>query len=347
MNYELKILNPIQYEGWNDLLIPTPNTSFFHTVSWTQVLSESYSYRPTYFTILNHHKQLSLLIPMMEIKSILTGRRGVSLPFTDYCEPIVDKPFPFTDVLEDVIRYGNQSGWNSFELRGGKRYLPNEVYASRYFHHILDLSHGEQNIFLNFRDSTQRNIKKAISNGVQVKIDTSFESVNDFYKLNSMTRKMHGLPTQPRHFFNKLCDHILSNKMGFVALASFKEHPIAGAIYFYFKEKAIYKYGASDNKYWPLRANNLVMWKAIQWCCQNGLKNLCLGRTEPEHRGLRQFKSGWGTQEDVIYYYKYDFKKNAFITNPLKKREGYRKVLRKMPIGLLNLIGSVVYRHMG
>lgn len=61
-------------------------------------------------------------------------------------------------------------------------------------------------------------------------------------------------------------------------LASFKGTIIAGAIYFHFGEKAVYKYGASDVKYQQLRPNNLVMWEAIRLYCQNGYKSFCFGR---------------------------------------------------------------------
>ncbi len=347
MNYELKILNPTQYEGWNDLLIPTPHASFFHTVSWAQVLSESYSYRPIYFTSSNHHKNLSLLIPMMEIKSILTGRRGVSLPFTDYCEPIVDQGIDSRDVIDNIIQFGKQWKWKSFELRGGKELLQNTLPFSYYFCHSLHLSQNVEQIFSSFRESTKRNIKKAISNGVEIQLLNSLESIKKFCWLNAMTRKHHGLPPQPYYFFKKVFDHIVSENLGFVMLASYKKNIIAGAVYFHFGEKAVYKYGASDNKYWPLRANNLVMWEAIKWYCQNGYKSLSFGRTEPEHQGLRQFKAGWGTQEDVIYYYKYDFKKNAFIADPPKKMKFYSNVFSKMPLSFLKIIGSISYRHMG
>jgi lipid II:glycine glycyltransferase (peptidoglycan interpeptide bridge formation enzyme) len=107
-----------------------------------------------------------------------------------------------------------------------------------------------------------------------------------------MTRKEHGLPPQPFHFFKKIHDHIISKNLGVVVLASFDRENVAGAIYFHIGEKAVFKYGASDKKFQHLRANNLVMWEAIKWYSQNGYRSLCFGRTEPENQGLLQFKSG-------------------------------------------------------
>src|SRR5512134_721631 len=87
----LKILNPLDIKEWNDLVAATPGTSFFHTANWARVLSESYDYKPVYFCEIEDGR-FKTLVRMMEVDSFLTGKRGVSLPFTDYCDPIFDGP---------------------------------------------------------------------------------------------------------------------------------------------------------------------------------------------------------------------------------------------------------------
>ena len=346
MHLELKIISPIHWMGWDELLISAEDYSFFHSSAWAKVLSESYLYTPTYFTLFDDDKLLAL-IPVMEVRSMLTGRRGVSLPFTDYCEPIIDKNIRFQDVIHVMTQYGKKHSWKFLELRGGKAFLPNTISSSHYLSHSLDLSQNEERIFLSFRETTKRNIKKAISGGVEVKLFQSFESIKEFYRLNSMTRKHHGLPPQPYHFFEKVYDHILSKNLGFVMLASYEKKYIAGGVYFHFGEKGVYKYGASDRKYLHLRANNLVMWEAIKWYCRNGYRSFCFGRTEPQNHGLRQFKNGWGTKERVINYYRYDLTKDAFISDPPNVKKLYHELFGKMPTPLLNMLGSLLYRHVG
>jgi len=87
-NLQLDIINPLNYKGWDELLMSAEGYSIFHSRAWARVLHDSYQYHPLYFTIIDGGK-LSALIPVMEVKSAVTGRRGVSLPFTDYCRPIV------------------------------------------------------------------------------------------------------------------------------------------------------------------------------------------------------------------------------------------------------------------
>ena len=40
------------------------------------------------------------LLPLMEVDSWLTGRRGISLPFTDECEPLYPDAESFKNLLQ-------------------------------------------------------------------------------------------------------------------------------------------------------------------------------------------------------------------------------------------------------
>ncbi|MEO0131216.1 MAG: GNAT family N-acetyltransferase [candidate division WOR-3 bacterium] len=339
----LQILDPAQYPGWDEILLSTPHYSFFHSSEWARVLSESYGFKPKYFVDIHEGKFL-VLIPIMEVNSFLTGKRGVSLPFTDYCDPILNGNSQLNDLFKDIVTNGKRSGWRYLELRSRSNFFNLNPISTIYLGHILDLSEKVDQIFSKFRDSTKRNIKKARKQGVELKIENTIDSVKEFYKLNCITRKRHGLPPQPFIFFKKIFEHIISKDMGLIVLAFLNVKPIAGAVYFHFGDTAIYKYGASDFKYQNLRANNLVMWGAIEWYSQKGYKRLCLGRTEPQNFGLIQFKSGWGAKEYKLYYYRYSIKKENFLLLNYNETGFHNKIFRCIPLFLLVKLGNILYK---
>lgn len=345
MTVELEILNPLELDDWDELLLTNENYSFFHTSAWATVLHESYQYKPLYFTSIENG-ELLVLVPLMEIRSPLTGRRGVSLPFTDYCQPILPDAINGQGIIDGVIDYAKRSRWKYIEWRGGESYFQNMTPSTSYYGHTLDIAGNKDELLNSFRDSTKRNIRKADREGVRVRILGSVESIKAFYRLNCITRKHHGLPPQPFFFFKKVFEHIISRDLGIIALASHSEKVIAGAVYYHFGGKAIYKYGASDRSYQYLRPNNLVMWEAIKWYAANGFKSLCFGRTEQKNAGLLQFKRGWGAREKVIRYYKFDFKKESFVRDH-PPYQTYSNLFQKTPVPLLKLAGSVIYRHFG
>ena len=340
-----KIVNPLEFPGWDDLLATHPDRSFFHTANWARVLSESYQYRPQYFVSSNG--TLEAIIPFMEIRSLLTGKRGVSLPFTDYFTPIFAGDSVIQDLMSSITRHGKASGWKYIEIRNSVSFPDSIPVFSNYYGHILDLSGTEESIYAGFRDSTKRNIKKAVKGEVTVSGFTTEESIREFFRLNCLTRKEHGLPPQPFIFFKKLYEHVISRGLGFTALASYKGVNIAGVLCLHYGGKVIYKYGASDREYQNLRANNLAMWEAIRLSIRQGCKSFCFGRTEPDNQGLMQFKSGWGTKEQTIRYYRYNLETDTFVRGKPYGKAFYNKIFKAMPISFSRVAGEILYRHVG
>ena len=323
-----------------------PGVSFFHGTAWAGALIKSYGYEPVYFT-LREGNAIRAVLPCMEVRSPLTGKRGVCLPFTDYCEPLAEDAAQFRELFDAAIAFGRKRGWGYLEIRGGEAFLPGEEPSEWYHGHILDLTPGPEKIMAGLRDSTRRNIKKAGKENINLAISTTPDALDAFVCLNAMTRRDHGLPPQPRRFFRNLYDQVFSKGAGFVALASFRNEAIAANVYFHSGAEMIYKYGASDRAFQNLRANNLVMWEAIRWGCANGCKTICFGRTEPENAGLLQFKAGWGARERRIQYYCYDLQKSTFIKGTPGVNPLFKRIFSKLPISVLEQLGNLLYRHMG
>ena len=249
--------------------------------------------------------------------------------------------------MDSLVKIGEQSNWKYIEFRGNADFLKRQRVNRSYYTHTLEIDADEDSIYQRFRSSTKRNIRKAIREGVTVEAHSSLESLKEFCRLNCLTRKKHGLPPQPYKFFKNILNHVIMRGKGIILLAYFQNHIIGGAIFFGFGSKALYKFGASDWRYQNLRGNNLIMWEGIRYYARRGYKQFCFGRTEPENHGLRQFKTGWGTNEQSINYYKYDLTTQAFVSNSKSISESFSNSFHKMPIPLLKFIGSIAYKHIG
>ena len=341
----MRILDPTITEAWDAEITALPGASFFHGAAWATVLKQSYGFTPVYFTKAEGH--LSAAIPLMEVDSFLTGKRAVSLPFTDYCEPLVPHVEVSKVLFEAIVHEGRKRQWKYIELRGGADFLGDGPASAWFYRHTLDLTPGEAKLFRSLRDSTRRNIKKADKEGVEVRFESTPDALREFYRLNCLTRREHGLPPQPWHFFEHLHEEILARGMGAVALAYFRGNAIAANVYLHTGGEVIYKYGASDKTHQNLRANNVVMWEAVKLYAARGFKSLCFGRTEPENEGLRQFKTGWGADESIINYYRYDLAAGAFVNGPKAVSARAHQVFSRLPVPALKAIGGMLYRHMG
>jgi hypothetical protein len=192
MGPSLEVINPLEHEHWDDL-IGSSGGHVFHTSNWAKVLYESYGYQPVYLAIIDNGRLLTL-IPLMDVQSFLTGRRGVSLPFTDYCEPIVHDNSHLQAAMNRLSELGKKAAWKYIELRGADCFTADVPCFQFYYGHILSLRRNDWEILSGLRDSTRRNIRKAEKLEVRVEMSSAREALEEFYRLNCMTRKLHGLP---------------------------------------------------------------------------------------------------------------------------------------------------------
>ena len=337
-------VNPLKEPNWNEILPVHPDRSFFHLSEWARVLQETYRYAPCYFT-LNEGGLVHGLLPIMEVDSWLSGRRGVGLPFTDLCNPLVPDASAFQQLMSEAVEYGAGRRWQYLELRGGRSLLPSARASQRYYGHELSLVDDEPGLFGGLKGSVRRAIRKAEKLGLTVEILKDLEAIREFYALQCRTRKKHGLPPQPFRFFLKIHEHILSREKGIVVLARQGRRTMAGAVFFHVGEQAIFKYGASDEARQGLRGNDLVMWEAVKYYAARGFRTLHLGRTSLMNEGLRRFKLAWGAREHIIEYMRYDLKLRAFVAGKDDAFGWYNRIFRLLPIGVSRLIGALVYRH--
>lgn len=342
-----KIIDPVSYKNWNELIQEFPAYSFFHSFEWSKVLSKTYHYKPVYFCLFNNDR-LSSLVPAMEIRSKLTGKRLVSLPFSDFCEPLLSS-IDESELLKKLIfDYCKNNKLKFIEFRTSEIRFPFDTQEFRTdLRHILRLSPDSAELKRNFSENTKRNIKSAVKTGLKIREDNSWNSLKNFYDLQSVTRKKHGLPPQPKLFFDNIYKHIISQNKGSMFFAYFDNKPVASLMFLTIGKKVLYKFGASINNNLPKGANHLLMWEAIKKYSKDGYKELDLGRTETNHEGLRRYKLGFGAEERIIYTTRFSFKANAFVAADSKTNGFYNKIFRNMPIPVLKIVGNTLYKHIG
>jgi hypothetical protein len=289
---------------------------------------------------------LAALIPLMEVQSLFTGRRGVCLPFSDACEPLIFDPESIGIVTDQLVRFARERHWKYLEVREGKSLRLAASPVPQFYGHTLDLRSGAEELTTRFASPVRRAIRKAERSDVSAAVVRNRQAIADFYQLHVQTRRRHGLPPQPVSFFLNIYEHIIKPGLGFIVLAQRGARPIAAAIFFRFGKNALYKFGASDKKFQESRANNLVMWQGIQFLARNGAEKLHFGRTECENDGLRRFKLSWGTEEETIDYFRVDPSGGKCLVPAPPSSRFHKKIFRKLPLAINRLAGSMIYPHL-
>jgi hypothetical protein len=342
--FVVRRLNPLEDPQWDVDLTSCPGATFFHTSAWARVLRSAYGYKPVYFTVYDSGRLHSLL-PMMEVDSWITGRRGVSLPFTDECAPLAPDLAAFRRLHGEALEYAHHRRWKYMEWRGGRERFGDAPASSSFWGHRLDLTQGEASIFSRCESAVRRAVRKAEQNGLTIEFSRDLAAVQEFHGLLRQTRKRHGVPPQPFHFFADIHRHVLAQNQGWVVLARHQGVPVAGAVYFHFGSSVVYKYGASNEAGQQLRANNLVMWQAIKRYAEDGFATFNFGRTATDNEGLRRFKLSWGATEHPIDYVRQDLRTGQFLPAQRSEKRWQTRLFQILPDPALRMIGAAFYKH--
>lgn len=340
-------VDPTTIPGWDEMVSSHPGASVFHTAAWAGILADAYGYRPLYLVDRAGAGSSPSILPLIEVRSPLTGRRGVCLPFSDSVPPLVEDGGDLANLLAEASSIGRNLGWRYLEIRGGKPVRPGIDPSVIYAEHVLRLDRPAGDLFQSLRENMRRNVRKAGSEGVTVDFGHSGKHIEEYFRLHCLTRKMHGLPPQPIRFFRLLGERLLSRGMGFVALARRRGVAVAGAIHLQFGTRMDYKFGASDAEGRRCRANVLLMWESIRKGAGEGMRELSFGRTDTAHSGLAEFKKGFGAVERSLPYYRLDPKTGAPLAAPSLGTNRLAPLFRIMPIAASRFLGSILYRHTG
>src|SRR6202161_895955 len=115
-------LDPTTDARWSRFVELHPKASVFHTVGWLQTLQHTYGYEPLAFTTSPPDTGLENGIAFCYITSWLTGRRLVSLPFSDHCEPLVDTADALDAMASALEQECRGRQWRYVEVRPLQRF---------------------------------------------------------------------------------------------------------------------------------------------------------------------------------------------------------------------------------
>ena len=340
----IRTLDPLIDPAWRDLVQRDPRATAFHTPEWMDALRRTYGFAPIVYA--TRSDELHGAIPFCLIASWLTGRRLVSLPFSDHCEPLVEDQSQLAAILDDVAFDARVNEWRYVQLRPrtvGGTVGGFERDESNYFY-AIDLRPSLDVIFKGIKRDNREDIRKADRRGLRHVVGRDDALVSGYYRLHAMTRSTQGVPPQPYAWFQNLARCL--GEMLEVHLLLQDDVPIAGLVAISFRDQLMVKYTASD----PVRdrqgMGKSLLWKTIVRAKERGATTLDWGRCEREHHGLAQFKERFGAvRTDLIY-----------LRNPPAHPDRHRpswaaraakSLVPRVPVTVLTAAGRVAYRHVG
>lgn len=347
------LIDPLKDPRWDGLLATHRDASLFHSTEWLEALRRTYGYECIAYTTSAPGEPLENGLPFCRVDSWLTGRRLVSLPFSDHCAPLVRGNEDLRVLVFALQEESRGKRWRYIETRPLESLeMTNPLWhpIATYTLHRLDLRPDLDDLFGNLhRNSIQRKIRRAEREGLTYE-EGSTESIFDaFYGLLAITRRRHRVPPQPRKWFRNLADCF--GEALKIRIAFKDGRPVAGMLTIRYKETLVYKYGGSDARFNNLGGMHLLYWRSIEDAKKSELRVFDLGRSDADQIGLITFKRRWGAAQSTLTYCRLTAKGNSVhIFDPAINT--WRTRLAKQafacaPARVLSALGTVLYKHIG
>jgi CelD/BcsL family acetyltransferase involved in cellulose biosynthesis len=345
--------DPLRDSRWPEFVGRHPNASVFHTSAWLRALELTYHFAPIAFTTSPPTAELKNALVFSAIRSWLTGRRLVSLPFSDHCQPLVDDRDELRALCASVLRHRAAGRWKYVEMRPAnpvpsveESLLETGFRTTQTFYlHRLDLRPDLDALLHSFhKDSIQRKIRRAEREHLVYEEGRSEGLLRKLCHLLNVTRRRHLVPLQPLAWFRNLVEGF--GEQLSIRIASKDGEPAAGILTLVHGDTVVYKYGGSETRLNPLGGMPLLFWKTIEDAKQTGARTLDLGRSDLGGTGLIRFKEHLAATSSTLTYWRSPGETRSISDDGWKMRLA-RRAFAGLPGGIRRAAGSFLYRHIG
>jgi CelD/BcsL family acetyltransferase involved in cellulose biosynthesis len=296
-------IDPTTDPRWLALLEAGPG-GLFHSPPWLRALAEAYGFTVRAYCATDIAGEALGGVAFCEIADAL-GRRLVSVPFSDVCDPLVSSPDVWDALFTRLQAHGapihlrcldQGTAWNDERLAVTKR--------ARW--HTLSLRPAPEALWDGLDGSTQRALRRAERAGVVIRPLEGAAGLREFLALHVTLRKRkYRLLAQPPAFFEAMARHF-DEIAGWFPLGAFLgERLIAATIYLRWSDTLYYKFNASALDALHVRPNSLLIWAGMLLGRALGCRVLDLGPSDDDQPGLIRFKGHFGAEERELRFLRY------------------------------------------
>ena len=328
---------------WDAFVLACPQATFFHRAGWQSVIGQVFKH-PTYFLYAETDGQISGVLPLAQVKSLLFGHALVSLPFVAYGGVASSDAAAAAALEAEAQKIAQTLGVEHLELRHIERHHDDWPLQDLYVTFRKQIRPDDEANMLAIPRKQRAMVRKGIKHGLRSEIDPGVER---FFALFAENVHRHGTPAMPKRWFQALRD-TFGDDCEVLTVVGPDGRPLSSVMSFYFRGEVLAYYAGDDESARHLAANDFKYWELMRRACARGCTVFDYGRSKVG-TGQFAFKKNWGFEPTPLHYeyrlYKRDAVPQNNPNNPKYKLmiEGWRR----LPIGVANWLGPFIVRNLG
>ena len=338
----LQVLNSTIAADWNAFVRSQPNWTHFHLYGWRSVLERVFNHECLYLETRSTHGEITAVLPLVRIRSLLFGHYLVSMPFVNYGGPLGSNE-GIGALLEHASGLAERDRVQLVELRS-RASLPTSMPVShRKITVTLDLPDSEEAFWRSLPAKVRSQVRRPQKEGVIVRVGP--DQVNAFYKVFAHHMRDLGTPAQSLAFFQCIAEEF-PNDVRF-ACAYLGEQPIACGCGFSWRDEFEITWASALRSHKQLAANMLVYWALMQRAIADGAHLFNFGRCTPGS-GTHRFKQQWGAHDEELWWYQHGGAGVSATQTPSPDSARYAfatEVWKRLPLSMTSRLGPSIVRY--
>jgi len=342
---------------WDEFVARHPKAAVWHGSEWLRVTERTYGYHPAHLAYESDGRFQGIL-PLVVVRSRLTGTRLVSLPFSGPAGPIGSSAGAVDALVGAAIELRPALGCSSLTLTGVEHLDGEQALrlssVQPYVCSVLSLREGPDHLWTSALKKEVRNeIRRARRRGVSIRLANRPQDLRGFYHLYTRTARKHGMPPQPRELFDAIWEIFEPPGRLLLVEARLGERLIHAQLCLVFKDVVSVVYAGTDERFLRYHPVKLADWSAIELAWARGCRRVDLLQSHVRNTGLRWFKRSFGATEVPMTYFYYpriggtNRLREVFVGGRSPLSALVRACVRRAPLSGLEALGRIAFKHVG
>ena len=339
---EVKSLENISCESWNDYVGQHPEGTFFHLAEWREVLHRAFGHS-SYYLYAVEGSAVRGVLPLAHVKSLFFGNALISTPCCVYGGALSDSPEIGVLLEDSAAQLAEKLGVDYLELRNRSRqregWPTKDLYVT--FRKSI-LPTVEENM-----KAIPRKQRAMVRKGVEAGLSSTVDDNCDrFFRIYSESVRNLGTPVFPLQYF-RLLKEVFGERCEVLTVSRGGE-PVSSVMSFYFRDEVLPYYGGGLSVAREVKGFDFLYWELMRRACERGLRTFDYGRSKLD-TGSFSFKKNWGFEPKPMPY-QYHLVRIGKVpdVNPLNPK--YRLFIdlwKHLPLPVANFFGPMLARGLG
>jgi FemAB-related protein (PEP-CTERM system-associated) len=338
----IKTLDDANAQRWDDFVQNSTDGTFFHLSGWKKVIESAFGHK-TYFLYTENDGQITGILPLVHVKSLLFGNNLVSNAFCVYGGIVANDDQSYVELDKEACRLAEELGVDSLEMRNRVRKSPERPFKELYVTFRKELDPDVEKNMLAIPRKQRAMVRKGIDAGLVSVIDNNVDRLHLAY--SESVRNL-GTPVFSKKYFQILKE--VFGEQCEVLTIELNGQLIGSVMNFYFKDEVLPYYGGGTELARNVKGNDFMYWEVMRRAVEKGVKIFDYGRSKIG-TGSYSFKKNWGFVPEPLFYEFHLVKADALPDiNPLNpKYKLFIAAWKRLPLGISQFVGPWLSKDLG